>query len=95
MENIDWKEVAKESAAEVLNELKTEGLQIVKEQVIPGIVAAKDEFISELKTEAAASGSLWVKIRSVGVIMLIGIVGKIINNVVDKICTEEKRLEGV
>lgn len=75
---MDWKEIAKTSTKEVLGGFKEEGLQIVKEQVIPGVKAAKDEFVSELKTEAKDSNSIWVKIRNNLISLAIDVVGKVL-----------------
>ena len=90
---MDWKEVAKESTGEVLNELKEEGVQILKEQVLPGVIAAKDDFVAELKTEATASGSAWVKIRNAAIVVLIGVVGKVASKAIDKITEKENTVE--
>lgn len=86
---MDWKEIAKASTKEVLGGFKEEGLQIVKEQVIPGVKAAKDEFVTDLKTEAKDSNSIWVKIRNNVISLVIDVVGKVLYTAFCKVTSNE------
>lgn len=89
MIRMDWKEIAKASTKEVLGGFKEEGLQIVKEQVIPGVKSAKDEFIADLKNEAKNSNSIWVKIRNNLISLAIDVVSKVLYTAFCKVVSNE------
>lgn len=57
-------EIAKQVAQELLDEMKANIVQTIKDSVIPGIDNAVQEFIDQQKAEAEASSSVWVKIRN-------------------------------
>lgn len=90
---MDWKEIIKQAAKEILNDVKGDAVKLLKEQVIPGIKAAKDEFAAELKTEAAGTNSIWVKIRNYGLIITMNLAGAIANKAIEKASAAETALK--
>lgn len=88
LKTIDWKETAKEAFAEVLSDMKSDATELIKTQILPGIKAAKDDLVNDLKAEASNSASAWVKIRNAGIIIVVNIVCAVGSKVVDKLTVD-------
>lgn len=81
---IDWKETVTEAATEVFNEMKDEAAELIKTQILPGIKAAKDSVVNDLKAEAA-TGSAIVKIKNGVIVIGINIICAVGNKIIDKV----------
>lgn len=84
IKKIDWKETVKEAATEVFNEMKDDAAELIKTQILPGIKAAKDDIVNDLKTEAA-TGSAMVKIKNGVIVIGINILCAVGNKIIDKV----------
>ena len=73
------------ATGEVLNELKSEVAEIVEEAIVPAIKTAVDKFQQDLKEEAKANSSVWVKIRNYSLVGIIEIAEKVILSIFSKI----------
>ncbi len=89
LKTIDWKETAKEAFTEVLNDMKGDAAGLIKNQILPGIKAAKDDLVDDLKAEAGNSSSAWVKIRNAGIVIVVNIVCAVGSKVIDKFATND------
>lgn len=84
LQKIDWKETIQEATTEVFNEMKDDAAELIKTQILPGIKAAKDNIVNDLKTEAA-SGSALVKVKNGAIVIGINIVCAVGNKIIDKV----------
>lgn len=91
MNNEEIKNLVSDAAKEVFDELKNNCRTVVSETIMPGITEAKESFVTELKAEASATSSPWVKIRSYGIVGIVEIIAKIIEKVVNKAAIEEPK----
>lgn len=84
LKQIDWKKTVQEAVTEVFNEMKDDAAELIKTQILPGIKAAKDDIVNDLKAEAA-SGSALVKIKNGAIVIGINIFCAIGNKIIDKV----------
>lgn len=84
LQKIDWKETIQEAATEVFNDMKDDAAELIKTQILPGIKAAKDGVVNDLKAEAA-SGSALVKIKNGVIVFGINIICAVGNKIIDKV----------
>lgn len=84
LKQIDWKKTVQEAVTEVFNEMKDDAAELIKTQILPGIKAAKDDIVNDLKAEAA-SGSALVKIKNGTIVIGINIVCAVGNKIIDKV----------
>lgn len=84
LKQINWKETFQEAFTEVFNEVKDDAAELIKTQILPGIKAAKDGIVNDLKAEAA-SGSALVKIKNGVIVFGINIICAVGDKIIDKI----------
>lgn len=89
MTNEEIKVLVSTAAKQVFDELKNDFKGAVTEAILPGVLAAKESFVTELKAEAAASSSPWVKIRSYGIAGIASLTYKIVEKVIENTTAEE------
>ncbi len=77
--------IVKEIMGEMLAEVKESVKSLITDSVLPAIDEAVTEFVDQQKAEAAASSSVWVKIRNT---FIIGGSVKLIWTFVQKFVTE-------
>lgn len=88
---MDIKEIIKEETEKKLNDIKSNALEFIKNQIVPGITAAKDGFIEDLKKESA-TGSWKIKLRNQLIATATDFIFSIANDVINRIFTEKEEV---
>ena len=91
--NEDIKNVVSEALQEVLEDVKDNALDFVKNTVFPYVDAAINDFETAQTTGAAASASGWVKIRAklinTGIDLVWSVTKKVVTKILEKAADDE------
>lgn len=82
------KSIIKEILTKVLEDLKDNAAQYVKDEILPAAKEAKDEFITKLKDESDKTSSAWVKVRNLGIAVILNVLGGLVSKAIDSLIEE-------
>lgn len=74
----------KELLSKVLDDIKDNAAQYIKDEILPPAKEAKEEFIAKLKSESDNTSSIWVKIRNLGIAVIINVISSVVSKAIDK-----------
>ena len=100
MEKLDVKDMIEDALNNVLDNVKDKASDIIREQVVPAMKTAAENFLGELKEENTTTSSIWVKVRNtavgLAVCLLVSVAEKVLLTTADNIDddTKDETVEG-